>query len=93
MARLARGLAGPHPRAYILAVEMRDKIGETAISVEIEPTSRGVGGNWDYNYIWLKHSHLCHVCVVVWDWLGVSLDKFKKRERRKADKGRVGWQG
>ncbi len=36
-------LAGPHPRAYILAVEMGDKIGEAAISVEIVPTSRGVG--------------------------------------------------
>ncbi len=36
-------LAGPHPRAYILAVEMGDKIGEAAISVEIDPTSRGVG--------------------------------------------------
>lgn len=36
-------LVGPHPRAYILAVEMGDKIGEAAISVEIVPTSRGVG--------------------------------------------------
>lgn len=87
MARLAHGLAGPHPRAYILAVEMGDKIGETAISVEIEPTSRGVGGNWDYNYIWLKHSHLCHVCVVVWDWLGVSLDKLKKERGEKQIRG------
>lgn len=52
--------------------------------MEIKPTSRGVGGDWDYNYIWLKHSHLCHVCaVVVWDWLGVSLDKLKK-EREKS---------
>lgn len=70
-----------------MAVEMGDKIGETAISVEIEPTSRGVGGNWDYNYIWLKHSHLCHVCVVVWDWLGVSLDKLKKERGEKQIRG------
>lgn len=81
MARLAHG---PHPGAYILAVEMGDKIGEAAISVEIVPTSRGGRGDWDYNYIWLKRSHLCHVCVVVvWDWLGVSLDKLKK-EREKS---------
>lgn len=43
MARLAHGLAGPHPGAYILAVEMGDKIGETAIS---RGDKANVEGGW-----------------------------------------------